>query len=155
MKPWLVNYCFKSVQIWQLFHHLYSFNCTGKILYFCASTVESPLLHVRNTVVSTFGILPAWYCVRLPGLNTIIAEHNSFLFVLVILGAHPCCLRLRGVCFSKVRNVLFYGKINRGEAICLLSRGCLLFGGSAVKVLCTHKMPHTPTFMYTYTQNIP
>ena len=42
------------------------------------------------------------------------------------------CSELRGVHFSEVRNV-FYGKINRGQVICPLYRGCPLFGGSVIR----------------------
>ena len=36
-------------------------------------------------------------------------------------------LELRGVRFSEVQNVLVYGKINWGQVICPLYRGCPLF----------------------------
>ena len=43
------------------------------------------------------------------------------------------CSELRGVHFSEVRNVIVYGKINRGQVICPLYRGCPLFGGSIIR----------------------
>ena len=44
------------------------------------------------------------------------------------------CSELRGVRFSEVRNVLvFYGKINQGQVICPLYRGCPLFGMSVIR----------------------
>ena len=42
------------------------------------------------------------------------------------------CLELRGVCFLEVRNA-FYGKINQGQVICPLYRGCPLFGLSVIR----------------------
>ena len=42
------------------------------------------------------------------------------------------CSELGGVCFSEVRNV-FYGKINQGQVICPLYRGCLLLGESVIR----------------------
>ena len=40
------------------------------------------------------------------------------------------CSELRGV---PSRRFEFYGKINRGQVICPLYRGCPLFGGSVIR----------------------
>ena len=50
-------------------------------------------------------------------------------------GAHQCPLFgvERSLLLGGLKMYYFYGKINRGQVICLLYRSCPLFGGSVTR----------------------
>ena len=80
---------------------------------------------------------PLAICTKLlVGVVSLSVFGGNFVLAKVCLGLISVhCSELRGVRFSEVRNVLvLWGQINRGQVICLLYRGCLLFRGSIISV---------------------
>ena len=108
-----------------------------------ASTISS-IYNARslNPVIVAHNLTKAVDMKILVGVVLLSVSGDNFVLAKVCLGLiSVCCSEMRGVHFSEVRNVLFYGKINEGQVIYQLYGGCPLFGGSVIRgftvlVLC-------------------